>query len=118
MEDVSGNTSLSVLDSNGSLAVARVTEDPFKMGSVTFAPGRVTFQADHVEFAGSLISSRFSELDPDLSRWVIYLTCNNPTGAASVTGVLSDTIPLNSDMDNPIIVPVGEGVDQNIALGQ
>jgi hypothetical protein len=86
--DTNGNTTIGVTDSNGTLAIAREAAIPIKMGNIFFSPGKVEFQALHVEVMGGVISYSFSELDQDISKWNVFISCNNPPGSASLEGVI------------------------------
>jgi hypothetical protein len=83
--DPNGNTTLGVTDSNGTLAIARQSAIPIKIGNVSFSPGKVEFQALHVEVMGGVISYSFSELNQDISQWKVFISCNNPPGSASLS---------------------------------
>jgi len=87
MSDQSANATLSVIDSNSSLAIARESSFPIALGEISFGEGKVIFKPSHVEYMGSVLSLGLSELNNDTGKWMVFMSCNNPLGSASVTGV-------------------------------
>ena len=76
-----------VMDSNGTIAIAKESTNPIPIGLISFTPGKVTFTPSHVELMGDLISSTLSELDGNTNDWSVSLSCGSPEGTAYSTGV-------------------------------